>query len=306
MVQILGSGTLYSLFLCVTSPRFLLMRNVTSCHFYLTEEHLESEGDAWHLRKTNWCGEPMEQLSFDGMTLEDESIQHGENLLIMEGRLPAKGFLTFTIWLFPTLENIKNTQKGNMNGLHSGIENLIQRFGDTLRDDMNRSIKLGEVELSSESTVADLKDYILTLPSLMGLSLPNNRHLRLQLLDNGRPSRVIRGLSNTLRKLKIQSQSLAARILFSEEDLMHSEILLNICQRLPETKQYTPPLEMVWETSKSSGPKALKQAIADCLGCPVQRIVTAKHFPEKCQWMIIDDGTSSVRPLNFLFHFSFL
>ncbi|GFS61409.1 ubiquitin carboxyl-terminal hydrolase 40 [Trichonephila inaurata madagascariensis] len=250
-------------------------------------------GDAWHLRKTNWCGEPMEQLSFDGMTLEDESIQHGENLLIMEGRLPAKGFLTFAIWLFPTLENIKNTQKGNMNGLHSGIENLIQRFGDTLRDDMNRSIKLGEVELSSESTVADLKDYILTLPSLMALSLPNNRHLRLQLLDNGRPSRVIRGLSNTLRKLKIQSQSLAARILFSEEDLMHSEILLNICQRLPETKQYTPPLEMIWETSKSAGPKALKQAIADCIGCPVQRIVTAKHFPEKCQWMIIDDGTSS-------------
>lgn len=79
-------------------------------------------GDAWHLRKTNWCGEPMEQLSLDGMTLEDESVQHGETLLIMEGRLPAKGFLSFSIWLFPTLETITNPQSMNMNGIHSGIE----------------------------------------------------------------------------------------------------------------------------------------------------------------------------------------
>ncbi|CAL1267253.1 unnamed protein product [Larinioides sclopetarius] len=252
-------------------------------------------GDAWHLRKTNWCGEPMEQLSLDGMTLEDESIQHGENLLIMEGRLPAKGFLSFSIWLFPTLETFANAQKGNeyMNGLHSGIENLLQSYGDSIKDDVNRSIKLGEVEISNESTVADLKNTILTLPSLSGLCLPNIRHLRLQILDNGRPGRVLRGLSNTLRKLKIQSQSLAARILYHEEDLMHSEILLNIRQRLPETKQYTAPFEMVWETSKSSGPKALKQAIADSVCCPVHRVVVAKHFPEKCQWLIIDDGTSS-------------
>ncbi|GIY64550.1 ubiquitin carboxyl-terminal hydrolase 40 [Caerostris darwini] len=252
-------------------------------------------GDAWHLRKTNWCGEPMEQLSLDAVTIEDENVKHGENLIIMEGRLPVKGYLTFSIWLFPTFENISNSKRGSMDDLSFGIESLIQSFGDRLNNDINKSIKLGDVEISNESTVADLKNYILTLPSLSGISLPSIRYLRLQSLDNGRPGRIIRGLSNTLKKLKMQSQSLAVRILYSEEDLMQSEILLNIRHRLTDSKEYAAPVEMVWDTSKSSAPKALKQAIADCIGCPVQRIVIAKHFPEKCHWTIIDDGTSSVK-----------
>ncbi|KFM66255.1 Ubiquitin carboxyl-terminal hydrolase 40, partial [Stegodyphus mimosarum] len=112
-------------------------------------------GDTWHLRKTNWCGEPMEQLSMDA-TLEDEGIQHGENLLVMEGRVPPKGFLNFTIWFFPTLESIPNPQNVNMNGLHSGIENLLQDLTDSVtRSEANISVKLGEVELSCESTVGD-------------------------------------------------------------------------------------------------------------------------------------------------------
>ncbi|GIY31584.1 ubiquitin carboxyl-terminal hydrolase 40 [Caerostris extrusa] len=162
-------------------------------------------GDAWHLRKTNWCGEPTEQLSLDGVTIDDENVKHGENLIIMEGRLPVKGYLTFSIWLFPTFENISNSKRGSMDDLSFGIESLIQSFGDTLNNDINKSIKLGDVEISNESTVADLKNYILTLPSLSGISLPSIRYLRLQGLDNGRPSRIIRGLSNTLKKLKMQS-----------------------------------------------------------------------------------------------------
>lgn len=73
-----------------------------------------------------------------------------------------------------------------------------------------------------------------------------------------------------------------------------SELLLHLCQRLPDTRSYTPPLELAWDCTKSAGPKCLKQSIADALVCPVQRIVIAKRFPEKCQWLIIDDGTNSV------------
>lgn len=79
-------------------------------------------GDSWHLRKTNWCGEPMEQLALDGSTLEEEGVQHGENLLIMEGRVPPKGFLNFSIWLFPTIEKIQTPQNVNMNGIHTDME----------------------------------------------------------------------------------------------------------------------------------------------------------------------------------------
>ncbi|KAG8184262.1 hypothetical protein JTE90_001081 [Oedothorax gibbosus] len=249
-------------------------------------------GDSWHLRKTNWAGEPMEQLSLDGMTLEDENVQHGETLLIMEGRLPAKGFLTFSIWLFSTLEAITSPQSMNMNGIHSGIESLLQNFAGSNRDDTYRNAKLGEVEISSDSTVLDLKSSVLTLPALSDLALPSIRCLRLQMLDSGKPGKVLRGHQNTLRKLKIQSQGLAARVLCTEEDLMQTQILLNLCQRIPDTKTYTPLSEFVWDTNKSASPKSLKQAIADCTGCPIHRLVIAKHFPEKCQWLVIDDGTN--------------
>ena len=58
----------------------------------------------------------------DGSTLEEEGIQHGENLIIMEGRLPPKGFLNFTIWLFPTIEKIPMPPVPTMNGIHSDVE----------------------------------------------------------------------------------------------------------------------------------------------------------------------------------------
>ncbi|XP_071040771.1 ubiquitin carboxyl-terminal hydrolase 40 isoform X3 [Parasteatoda tepidariorum] len=225
-------------------------------------------GDAWHLKKTSWCGEPLEQLSLDGTTLEEEGIQDGESLRVMEGRTPAKGFLSFSIHLYPTLEMVPSSV--NMNGLHTGIENLHQRFGGS--EDCYRSYHLGDVEISSDSTITDLKNQVLTLEPLAVESIPNIRHLRLQLIDNGRPSRVLKGLSNTLKQ---------------------SEMLLNVCQRLPDMKSYTQPIELIWDTSKSSSPKHLKQTIADSFQVPIQRIVIAKHFPEKCQWLIIDDGTTA-------------
>lgn len=73
-----------------------------------------------------------------------------------------------------------------------------------------------------------------------------------------------------------------------------SELLLHLCQRHPETKSYTRPLELAWDAGKSASPKNLKQSIADALSCPVERIVIAKKFPDRCQWLIIDDGTNAV------------
>ena len=73
-------------------------------------------------------------------------------------------------------------------------------FGESLsKYDTSSGVRIGEVELSSESTVADLKKNVLTLPTLSSLSLPNIRYLRLRLLDSGRPGRVLRGLSNSLK-----------------------------------------------------------------------------------------------------------
>lgn len=64
----------------------------------------------------------MEHLYLEGTSLEEEGVQHGENLLIMEGRLPPKGFLNFSIYLFPALEQITVSPTANVNGLHYDLE----------------------------------------------------------------------------------------------------------------------------------------------------------------------------------------
>lgn len=69
----------------------------------------------------------------DGSTLEEEGIQHGENLIIMEGRLPPKGFLNFTIWLFPTIEKIPLPPPPTMNGIHSDVESKFIFYCACLR-----------------------------------------------------------------------------------------------------------------------------------------------------------------------------
>lgn len=250
------------------------------------------EGDAWHLRKTNWYGEPMEQLASESATLEDEGIQHGECLLIVEGRLPPKGFLNFTVWLHPTFESLQNPQPP-VNGLLPGLDGLCKSLScSTLNEQICGLVKLGEVELSNESTLGELKKYVLTLPLLSSVCLPSIRHLRLRILEGTRPARVLRGLSNPLRKLKIPShQQLCVQILSREEDMMQNDVLLNVSQRIPDSKTYAPPMEMVWDASKSASPKSLKQSLSDYLAVPVHRLVIAKHFSERFEWLVIDDGS---------------
>ncbi|XP_022247056.1 ubiquitin carboxyl-terminal hydrolase 40-like [Limulus polyphemus] len=199
----------------------------------------------------------MEPLHDEDTTVEEEGLQHGDFLLLQEGRLPPHGYLTLAIWLHKTPESIEE-QENKLGDLSSTIKEMWNIIGTT-----SGPYKLGEVEISAESSLADLKRQVLTLPALNIISLPNIRYLRLRHLDGGSPGKVLRGLSNTLRKLKLTNhQNLCLQLLVKDEDLLQHDILLNICQSIPDTRCYTPPVEMLWAAGKSATFQHLRQSLS--------------------------------------------
>ncbi|XP_076349465.1 ubiquitin carboxyl-terminal hydrolase 40-like isoform X2 [Tachypleus tridentatus] len=247
----------------------------------------EIEGDGWHICRTNWCGESMEPLHDENTTVEEEGLQHGDFLLLEEGRLPPHGYLTLAIWLHKTPESIEE-QENKVEDLSSALKEIWN-----IIDTPSGTYKLGEVEISAESSLADLKHQILTLPALSTISLPNVRYLRLRHLEGGSPGKVLRGLNNTLRKLKLTNhQNLCLQLLVKDEDLLQHDILLNICRSIPDTRCHTPPVEMLWAAGKSATFQHLCQSLSVKLGIPSDRLVMAKHFKEKFEWLVISENAN--------------
>ncbi|XP_054965213.1 ubiquitin carboxyl-terminal hydrolase 40 isoform X13 [Pan paniscus] len=58
------------------------------------------QGDAWHLRKMDWCYEAGEPLCEEDATLKELLICSGDTLLLIEGQLPPLGFLKVPIWWY--------------------------------------------------------------------------------------------------------------------------------------------------------------------------------------------------------------
>ena len=58
---------------------------------------------------------------------------------------------------------------------------------------------LGEVIISKESTLEDLKQQVMTLPQMGQVSVPTSRFLRLRLIENRLPTLVLRNHSQTLQ-----------------------------------------------------------------------------------------------------------
>ncbi|XP_067119368.1 ubiquitin carboxyl-terminal hydrolase 40-like isoform X1 [Centruroides vittatus] len=245
------------------------------------------DGESWHLCKTSWCGEPTSPLVNENLSLEEEGVGHGDYLIILEGRLPPPGYLTLYMWLYETFTCNQNQNSNDtriMNGECSGISHYYNYV----------PIQLGEVEISAESTLTDLKRQLLTLPNLGTCSLPGTLYLRLRLLEGNKPGCILRGHAASLRKLKLyNNQSIAVQILTEEEDLLQSEILLNVHWRISDLRTYGPSVEVVWETGKSANIKSLCQVVSEYLGVPADRFLLAKYFPETYEWKVINEITKN-------------
>ncbi|XP_022086009.1 LOW QUALITY PROTEIN: ubiquitin carboxyl-terminal hydrolase 40-like [Acanthaster planci] len=257
-------------------------------------------GDQWHLRKANWCGEAAEFLQDPDVTLDQEGIANGGFLLLEEGRLPPKGFVRLPIWLYPSPDRGEATPPSPQAEMLQWINNHImivisskssnQGESSALGPDQSRHAALGNVELSQDATADDLKSQIQTLPAMSEVALPSPEFIRLRLVEGGTLGRVLRDDRQTLRRSKVTSAShIAVQILQEEEKLSSSAIVLNICQRIPETRTYGGKEELIWDTAKSATPQSLRQVIADRLLLPAEQIAIAKHLSQKYEWLVIQD-----------------
>ncbi|KAK6165349.1 hypothetical protein SNE40_022291 [Patella caerulea] len=269
--------------------------------------HSGLPGDNWHLRKTNWCGEPTDVLDDLHMTLNQVQVQDGDHLLIEEGRLPVKGFLILSIWLYPLLSSFQTTANQNtglLTWFTNGLQGLLLGTNQSEEDKENSqsnsggqtSIHIGEIDIWKESTLEELKMQILTLPKVARLALPSIYNIRVRLLNNLRPSTILRDHSHTLKRHKIRSsEDIAIQVLPTEEILSTSEIVLEVKQHIAETKTYTTGVEVIWDISTGTGIDRLQHTIADALSLPVNQILLAKYQTAKCDWIIIKEK----QPIQF-------
>ncbi|XP_052772606.1 ubiquitin carboxyl-terminal hydrolase 40-like isoform X2 [Mya arenaria] len=259
----------------------------------------------WHLRKTNWCGEAAELLDDPDLSLSASLVHDGDLLLLERGKLPPKGFICLPVWLHPTPESVKTQRQG-------GLMSWMTSFFDS--QDASRSHEvavdlipryLGEIEISQEATLSDLKQQVMTLDLVSELPVPGPDFMRLRVKDKQRLGLVLRDGTKTLKRLKLTSNSiLALQIVPEEEQLSVNHIVLEVRKRIPDTQDYEAPTELIWDTQGGATVHSLRQALAETLFMDAQNVVMAKHFPQRHEWMAINKHSQDMRcDPNDLDHF---
>ncbi|KAM4542615.1 ubiquitin carboxyl-terminal hydrolase 40 isoform 2-T2 [Odontesthes bonariensis] len=248
------------------------------------------DGTCWHLRRLDWCEEVGEPLMDEDASLSELKLLNGETLVVTEGLLPPKGFLKLSVWLCVDPENMATDFNHTDNG--SARE---QRLGGESAGNMAELISVGQVEISDEATLEDLKSQVLTLPSLQDVCVPTTGFLRLWQMEGQRLARILRGQQVTLRKLKLSSGTdLCVQLLQKEEDLGPKQVLLSVKMGIPGERCYYPSKELIWDASHDSSPRSLRTCLAAHFGLSPDSVLLAKHQPDKHVWEEISNWTQQV------------
>ncbi|XP_078085063.1 ubiquitin carboxyl-terminal hydrolase 40 [Mustelus asterias] len=258
-------------------------------------------GGHWHLRKTDWCYDAGEILKDEEATLADMKITNGETLVIMEGRLPPKGFLILPVWLYQPPLNSENRgriqeEQGSIAErlCALSIESTARDFA--LRQYMGAELEyVGNIEISGEANLDDLKTQVLTLPVLQDLSVPSMEFLRVWLVENKCPVKILRNQQQQLSKFKLgASAEIGIQPLQAEEHLASTELLLRLQMAVPGERSYYPAEEFVWDTSKEYTARALKQKIVQHYSLPPEQVEIAKYFADQFEWMPMTSWSQQV------------
>ncbi|XP_069111177.1 ubiquitin carboxyl-terminal hydrolase 40-like [Argopecten irradians] len=251
--------------------------------------------DRWHLRKTNWFGEATDVLDDIDLALDRSLVNDGDHLLLEEGRLPPKGYIRPCVVLYPTLEEPYQSDinsGGMLSWITSGIKELL-RLNQTPSGETTESaepLTIGEVEVSLQDTLEDFQQLVMTLPVMADLNIPTIHFIRVRLIEEGQLTTVLRPATQTLQKLKLKSCcKIAIQVLSREEKLSASEVVLKVQQRIPETRMYSSPHEVIWDTSQGATIQSLKQTLSNALIIEEQHLHLAKHFPRRYEWLLIQE-----------------
>ncbi|XP_074548173.1 ubiquitin carboxyl-terminal hydrolase 40 isoform X2 [Halichoeres trimaculatus] len=250
------------------------------------------DGTSWHLRRLDWCEEVGEPLMDEDAPLSEMKISNGDTLVVTEGQLPPKGFLKLNVWLYPNPgNNLADSKLTNEGHAEEQILEVVTP-GDWLSSPL-RSV--GEVEISDEATLEDLKTQVSTLSALQDVCVPMIGFMRVWQLEGQRLARILRGQQQTLRKLKLVSGAdLCIQQLLKEEELGPKEVLLTIKMGVPGERCYYPAEELVWDASRDSSPRSLRTCLAARYGLSPDSLLLAKYQPDKHTWEEISNWSQQV------------
>ncbi|KAF5919347.1 hypothetical protein HPG69_010747 [Diceros bicornis minor] len=262
-------------------------------------------GDAWHLRKTDWCCEAGEPLCEEGATLKELMICSGDTLLLIEGKLPPLGFLTVPIWWYqpqhPSGHWKSHQDQTNCTPPQGGIWRPISAQALSFVDspgDGHAEVSLhylGDVEISEDATLMELKSQAVALPSFSEFVTPSPAFLRVWTVGNKRPDRLLRANQQQLKEYKLGRRSeICVEPLQKEENLGPQDVLLRTQMRLPGKRAYALPLDLVWDAARGWTAGSLRQRVADFYSLPVEKIEIAKYFPEKFEWLPISSWNQQI------------
>ncbi|XP_059209927.1 ubiquitin carboxyl-terminal hydrolase 40 [Centropristis striata] len=263
------------------------------------------DGTCWHLRKLDWCEEVGEPLMDEDVSLSAAMINNGETLVVTEGQLPPKGFLKLSVWLRLDPRN-NSTLSEDFNHTDSSqtedqlLEVLPAGEGSgnspaLCSGNVAELRAAGQVEISDEATLEDLKTQVLTLPVLQDVCVPTTAFMRVWQLEGRRLARIFRGPQLSLKKLKLTSGTdLCVQLLLKEEDLGPKDVLLNVKMGVPGERSYYPPEELVWDAARDSSPRSLRSCLAAHYGLSPDSLLLAKHQPDKHIWEEISNWSQQV------------
>ncbi|KAK6325313.1 hypothetical protein J4Q44_G00046550 [Coregonus suidteri] len=230
-------------------------------------------------------------------SLSELKMSHGDSLVITEGRLPPKGFLKLSVWLYvePSANPVVSMEtevncnaEGSKEGQRLEVMTAVGGAMAELRT-------VGQVEISEEATLEELKTQVLTLPSLQCVCVPTPAFLRVWQLEGQRLTRILRGQQHTLRKLKFSSGvELCVQQLLREEDLGPKEVLLRVQMGVPGERSYYPPEDLVWDASRDPSPRSLRSALASTYGVSPDSLLLAKHQPHTHTWETFSNWSQQV------------
>uniref|UniRef100_A0A4W5KIB7 Ubiquitin specific peptidase 40 n=1 Tax=Hucho hucho TaxID=62062 RepID=A0A4W5KIB7_9TELE len=212
-----------------------------------------SFGDGWHLRRLDWCEEVGEALMDEVSNQNDKT-----GCLDYETRYES-------VKLSPLVKMCVCLVGGAMVELRT----------------------VGQVEISEEATLEELKTQVLTLPALQYVCVPTPAFLRVWQLEGQRLTRILRGQQHTLRYTH-SSLSLL------EEDLGPKEVLLRVQIGVPGERGYYPPEDLVWDASRDPSPRSLRSALASTYGLSPDSLLLAKHQPHTHTWETFSNWSQQV------------
>ncbi|XP_073663189.1 ubiquitin carboxyl-terminal hydrolase 40 isoform X12 [Tursiops truncatus] len=257
-------------------------------------------GDAWHLRKMDWCYEAGEALWEEDAALKELMLSSGDTLLLIEGKLPPLGFLKVPIWWYQprgTLHHWKSHQdQTNCTFSQGGVwrANSIQDAPSDAHAEVSLRY-LGDVEISEDATLGELKSQAMTLPSFSEFSIPSPAFLRAWTVESRRPGRLLRVHYQRLREYKLgQRTEICLEPLQKEENLGPQHVLLRTQMRLPGKRAYALPVDLVWDTARGWTAGSLRHRVADFYSLPVEKIEIAKYLPEKFEWLPVPSWNQQI------------